>query len=816
MWNNYLKIALRNLWKQRGFSLINILGLAIGMACCFLIVQFAWHESNYDRFHPNLDRLYRISYHINFNQEAELARIPPAFITQFEDHFPEIEYAARMYPRNVSVLVNETDRQFEVEQVYFADSNITQIFHFDFLAGDPETALDQPFSVVLTDEMAQSFFGRTNVLGEQLQLADAPNFKVTGVIRDWPDQAHLKLSLLVPYRNMVDLEPPHARDIMRGVLEQNWMASHSYTYVTLNPGHHPEAVNEKFKDYIQKFGDENIREKQDFSLFPVRDIHLHSTQSLEARTPTSLSTLYLFIAIGLISLLIACINFINLSTAGSLTRAREVGVRKVMGATRGALIRQFLGESVVLSFFAFLISLFLARLALPHLNSLTGLELDFALLQNPVLLLAFIGIFLLAGLLAGAYPALFVSRFKAIYSLKGGTQKSNKPGAVNLRKALITVQFLATIVFVSGVLIMYLQLDYLRNRPLGFQKELMLQLPIDSGNNLNTAFRPGDATMRQRMNTLDEQLLSSPNIKAVTQCNRVPGFGAIGRPVWNDQVLQEDAFTAQVNSVDYDYAETFGLQIIAGRDFDISYGTDHINSFIVNEKAVMALQWDSPEDALGQRLVAANVEGKVVGVVKDYHFSSLYSEINPLILRVAPGDFTNYAIRLENANIAQSLSFIESKWKEFFPGKAFEYSFLDESMDDFYNSEQRLLTIVAYFALIAIFISCFGLFGLAALVTQQRFKEIGIRKVLGATAFQIVQLLSRDFLRLISLAMVLAIPLIWYFSKLWMEEFAFRIGFPWWVPLVIGIGVILLAFLTISTKTYKAAIANPVDSIRSD
>ena len=487
-----------------------------------------------------------------------------------------------------------------------------------------------------------------------------------------------------------------------------------------------------------------------------------------------------------------------------------------MGAGQSSLIGQFLGESLLLSFFAFLLSLPIAALALPKLNSLTNLDLSFAPLANIPLLLSFIGIFIIAGLLAGSYPAFFVSRFETINSLKGSAGRTGKAGGVGLRKGLITLQFLATIVFISGALITYLQLDFMRNQSLGFEKELTLMVPIDSDNNINAAFRPGDATIRQRMNTVDDLLMTYPNIKAVTQCDRAPGFGAISHPVHNEHVLQSDAYTTHVNSVDYDYAETFGLEVVAGREFDKSFGTDHLDGFVLNEQAVKELGWKTPTDAIGQKLTAGGRDGQVLGVLKDYYFENLRVAIDGLVLRVNPGDFRNFAIRVDNKNVPETLAYIEDKWKEFFPAKVFEYTFLDESLNDLYRSEEDLSSIMQYFAFFAMLISCFGLFGLAALLTRHRFKEIGIRKVLGASVSQILTLLAADFVKLILIAMVLAFPFIWYFSDQWMQDFEYHINFPWWVPIATGLGVIVLAFLTISSQTIKAATSNPVEAIHQE
>ncbi|MEM8909406.1 MAG: FtsX-like permease family protein, partial [Bacteroidota bacterium] len=511
-----------------------------------------------------------------------------------------------------------------------------------------------------------------------------------------------------------------------------------------------------------------------------------------------------------------CINFINLSTASSLNRAKEVGVRKVLGARRRFLISQFLGESLLLSFFAFLLALAFVQLCLPLLNGLTGLNIVFHPLQQLPLTFGFALIFILVGLLAGSYPAFYVSRFLPVAVLKGGPGSNKQPGGVALRKALITLQFLVAIAFISGASIIYLQLNYLRNQPLGFDRELMLSVPINSGGNINAVFRPGDPAARQRMNTFDEVLQSHPNIKAVTQCSDLPGGGAVSRNVWTDLVPQTENFFTPIFSVDYDYVETLGLDLVAGREFDLAFGTDHISSFVINERAVKRLQWENPEAALGQKLTVEGKEGQVIGVLKDFHFRSLRTEIEPMIMEVRPGAFSFFAARVSNNNLPETLAFMEQQWKTFFPEKVFEYTFMEESLNELYDSEQRLSSMIAYFAFIAIFISCFGLFGLAALLTQYRFKEIGIRKVLGASVGQLLRILATDFLRLIAIAMLLAIPLTWYFVNRWISDFAYRIDFPWWVPLLTGGAVILIAFLTISTQTLRAALSNPIEALRSE
>ncbi len=813
---NQFKIAFRNLKKNKTFSAINILGLSLGMACCFLIILYCWHESNYDTFHKDGDRVYRIEYAMERAAVQRMDRVPPTIGPALRENFPEIESNTRFYPRELSVELPDTKQQFEIEDVFFVDSSAVNVFHFDFIHGNPNTALHQPDAVVLNEETAEQLFGTTNVLGRSLRLAGETGFRVSGVVKSWPDNSHLAFNILLPFETMIKVEPEHARERAKGFLENNWTATHSYTYVKLSPNQDPEKVNEKFAALIEERGNEHIKKSQSLTLIPVKDIHL-KTEAAGPKPAGNQSYIYLFLFIGILTLLIACINFINLSTASSMTRAKEVGVRKVLGAQRFALISQFLGESMLLSFISFVLSLILTFTALPYLNDLTGIVIPYSTIANPVIITIFGSIFLLTGFLAGLYPAFFVSRFKPVVVLKGGRTDRQKPWNEYLRKGLITLQFLAAIGFITGALTLFLQNRFMANQPLGFDQELMISLPLNSANNLNAFLRPGDATMRQRMNTFDENLLSNSKIKAVTQCSRLPGLGAIGRKAWADSsLLESDNFFPRVLSVDYDFSETFNLELLAGRDFDASFGTDHTSAFLINEKTMNQFGWTDPQSAIGRDMTLEGKDGKVVGILKDFHFQNLREEIQPLIMEVRPGAFGYFALKVENGNLPETLKFIESKWKASFPEKGFEYSFLNETLDETYRAEKRLALIISYAAFLAIFISCFGLFGLAALLTQQRFREIGIRKVLGASVPQILQLISKDFIKLIALAMIIALPLTWYFLKDWLAEFAYRIDFPWWTTIVSGLAVMLVAFITISAQSIRAAVSNPVDAIRNE
>ena len=815
MIQNQFKIAFRNFKKNKTFSLINILGLSLGMACCFLSIVYCWHEFNYDTFHKNVDELYRVEYVIKRGGEHRTARIPSPIAPILKDYFPEIEAASRFYPRELSVELPENRRQFEIENVFFVDSSVVDVFEFDFLHGDAERAFLQPDAVVVSEETAVQLFGKTDVVGEALRLAGEGGYRISGVVKSWADNSHLAFNMLLPFETMIKVEPEHAREGLKGFVENNWSATHTYTYVKLQPQQDYKKVNAKFKNFIQEKVGGNNQALMGFNLIPIQEIHLLA----EAGGPKpsgNKNYLYLFLSVGFITLLIACINFINISTASSMARAKEVGVRKVLGAQRSSLVSQFLAESVLLSFLSFLIAFGMTVLVLPALNNLTGISIPYMTLFQPIILGSFFSIFLLTGFLAGLYPAFFVTRFQPVSVLKGKMGNFQKPWNRWLRKGLITVQFLAAIAFIAIAIVLYLQIKYLGNQPLGFNQELMVCLPLDSGNNLNAVLRPGDATLRQRMNTFDESLMSNPNIKAVTQCSRLPGLGTISRGVSSESNPQAENLITKTISVDYDFTETFDLELLTGRDFDASFGTDHLSAFLINEKAVKHLSMKNPAEAIGQKMVMERKEGLVIGVLKDFHFESLHSEIIPLVLEVQPGGFGYFALRIGNTNVQETLAFVEEKWKTAFPAKGFEYTFLEETINETYQAEQKLSSIIGYFAFIAIFISCFGLFGLAALLTQQRFKEIGIRKVLGASVQQILGLISKDFIQLIAVAMLLATPLTWYFLKDWLSNFAYRIDYPWWVTAVSGVSVMLIAFVTISLQSVRAAVANPVDAIKEE
>ncbi|MFK7904986.1 MAG: ABC transporter permease [Chitinophagales bacterium] len=819
MLQNYFKTAFRNLIRNKIFSLINILGLAIGMTCCFLIVLFVKDELSYDQFQEKFERIYRVKYLPKFSGSGmELARTPPPLSPLLTDYFPEIEQSARFYLRSASIEVpainGEENKQYEEDRVFFADSTLTDVFTFQFTKGNPQTALDAPFSVVIAESIAEKYFGDENPMGKTILMSGQYAFNVTGVFEDYPDNSHVHFEIVAPFQNMFSIEPEAIRENMKTNLAQNWVISHLYTYVLLKPNQSPESVDTKMPQLIDTYASEAVKGKEDFVLQPLKDIHLRSGIGLEVEAVGNMRHIYLFGIIALLTLLIACINFVNLSTAASLKRATEVGIRKVVGANKANLVGQFLSESLLLSFFAFVVSLLLFEFSLPILNALTDKTLEFNLLQDWGLSLVFVSIFLASGLLAGAYPAFFVTRFQAASILKGTGYRSIPKGAV-LRKALITTQFFVSIALIAATLVVYQQWQYMRNQPMGFAQNQMLTVRLFS-ENMNSIFGGVTGELRGKMNAFEESLQENPNILGSTLSAALPGMGSLRRNVSTDSIKVEDNLYMGVIAVDYDFPNVYDLEFIEGRTFDKSFGTDHLNAFVINEKAIPILGWESPATAIGQPMVMEGKTGTVVGVVKDFHSTDLTSSIEGLILHVDAGTFTTFSIRMQNAEIPQTVDFIRQKWGGFFPEKVMDYAFLDDQIETLYVTESRLSKIIGYFSFLAILISCFGLYGLVMYAALQKAKEIGIRKVLGASVPNILTLLSKDFLQLIALASVLAIPLVFYGMSQWLEDYAYRIDLSWWLFALPVAAVLLIAMTTLSFQTVQSALANPVEALRNE
>ena len=790
MIKNYLKIALRNLIKHKAFSLINISGLAIGMACCLLIIIFVQDELRYDRFHDKSDRIYRMT--SEWNQRGVIANYPLIFSGVppiLQNEFSEVQNFVRFDPR-LNVLISSGDKKFYEERLFYTDASVFEVFTFPLLKGDPKTALKEPYSIVLTENMAEKYFSGEDPMGQTLSIDNEHDYRIMGILKEIPRNSHIKFDFLA---SMATLE---AQDSRYGKL---W-AWNCYTYLLLPEGYSYLDLERKFPDFIRRHRGEKAVEAYTFSLQPLTSIHLHSHLGSEIEPNGDIRYVYIFSAIAFFILLIACINFMNLSTARSANRAKEVGVRKVLGADRIRLTKQFLGESLFLSLMALPVAVALVELFLPAFNALTGKDLRIDYFGNSVVFIGLIGILLIVGILSGSYPAFFLSTFRPAEVLKGKLKAGS--GSTLFRKVLVVVQFSISIVLIAGTIIIFNQLDFIRNKKLGFDKEQVVVLPVS---------RSG---IGQNFEAFKTELLQNPSVESVCGSTSLPSLLPTRSVFIPEGVEEGERLTLRNVLVDYDFIKTFGMEIIEGRDFSRDFATDTKEAFIVNEAAVKEFGWDS---ALGKRLIdLEGPRGLVIGMVKDFHFRSKHQKIEPLILSLLPSSRFVYfvSVKIRSSNISETLAFLKRKWNSFSPGWPFEYFFLDDNFNRLYKSEDRLRQVFLTFTFLAIFIACLGLFGLAAFTAEQRTKEIGIRKVLGASVPGVVLLLSKEFIKWVLAANVIAWPVAYFAMGRWLENFAYRISLGWGV-FVAAAGLTLgIALFTVGFQAAKAALANPSDALR--
>jgi putative ABC transport system permease protein len=816
MFRNYLKIAQRNLLRHKSFSFINVMGLTIGLTCCFLIMIFVRHELSYDTFHTKFDRIYRLTYNPKFAGYTQfLALTPPPASPLLPDYFSEIEKSARVYRNNATLEVPTSSGarpvKFDEDHFYFADSSLVDIFTFEFLEGDVRTALKNKYSVVITDKIAAKYFGKQDALGRTLIYEGRHRLKVTGVIRELPDNSHIHIDVLSDYQTMFATESEAART----TLPQNWVITHSSTYVLLRSGKSAATVNARLPKFLVTHADQQFSKDIIYKLQLLGDIHLNAEIEGNQEPSGSMTYLYVFLGIGLMTLLIACINFINLSTARSLKRAREVGIRKTLGSEKSQIVIQFLGESILMSALALLLAIILTGLLLPVLNALTDKELTISyLFSSPVLWLAFVGIAAIAGLLSGSYPAFFVSRFQPMATLKGSFVSGKAKGGA-MRHALLALQFTTSIVLIIGALTAFRQLNYLLEKPLGFEKDMILTANIRN-DRITNVFATETDSAYLRLKTFKETLLKNPGVSEVAFSTERMGGGAVRRNVVPEGKTQESNLFVAALGIDFNFAKTYNLQFAAGRDLSETFSTDKDAGFLINETGVKQFGWKSAQEAIGKTINLEGKQGRVVGVLKDFHNQSLQNPIEGMLMHIDLPHLAQVSVKLSPPNVRETLTYIGAEWDKYFPEKGFDYQFLDQSIADAYQREQRLSKMIGYFAGLAILISCLGLYGLVSIVTQHRTKEIGIRKVLGATVSNIVQLLSRDFVILVTVSLVVASPIAWYALQKWLADFAFKTDIAWWIFAVAGVLVITVTLLTVSFQSVKAALVNPVKSLRSE
>ena len=785
MIKNYLKMAYRNLMRHRVFSLINISGLALGMTCSILILLWVRDELSYDRFHDNTDQLYRVmgTQHYPGADDLTVEAGPGNLGPALKKELPEVADAIRV-SWDSDNLFSYGDKALKVAG-YFADPSFFEAFTFPLLYGDAKQVLQQPKSIVISDSVALKFFGTREAVGKVLKMNNSESYKVTGVMQSVPNNSSLQFEYIAPYEDY----------LAKNEWLKQWGNYGIRTYVQLKPETNVADFNEKIKLFLKK-GDKGQRDT-DLFLQPVKDIHLYS-DFRQGRTGAGL-VMYvrLFSAVAVFILLIACINFMNLATARSAKRAKEVGVRKAVGASKGSLVRQFMIESVLVAFLALFVAANLTGILLPAFNNLTGKAVQFNL-SDPGLLLLLLGVALFTGIVSGSYPAFFLSSFDPVVVLKG-TAKTSRRISV-FRKGLVVFQFMLSAVLIVSTLVVYLQLHYIRTTDIGMQRENMVYIPIEG-------------QMKDKYELVKQEILRIPGVMAVSASDGNPLMlgSNTGDVEWPGKEPGEDVLIDYLH-VDYDYLETMGMQLKDGRTFSKSYGTDTAN-YIINEEAARLMQMEKP---VGQWLKLWDVQGQIIGVVRNFQSRKMDMGIKPLIMKLDSGN-TNYLFaRIEPGRTTDVLGAAGKVLQKHNPAFPFEYHFMDDVFERIYRSESIIGELTNYFAGIAIFISCLGLFGLALFTADQRKKEIGIRKVLGASVTGIVFMLSKDFMKLVLLANLIALPLSWYLMNAWLNDYAARTELSWWIFAAAFLSTILIAVVTLSFHAIKTAVANPVTSLRTE
>ncbi len=796
MLKNYLKIAFVNLRKHKAFSFVNIFGLAIGMTCCILIATYVFHELSYDKFHEKADRIYRLRSELKISGEhLDIPKSSPPMADYLVQNYPEVIDASRF--RSLGrVSVRYRDNLNYEDHIFFADNSVFDIFTFPLVKGDPQAALNTAHSVVISEDMAKKYFGAEDPIDKVLNINNQSDFTVTGVMKNVPHNSHFNFNMFCSFKT-------YAQNNKRDM--QSWLSINNYTYILLEKGADYKQMEQKLPEMIEKRAGAMLRlakAEMILSLQPLTTIHLRSDLMQEISGNSNIVYVYIFSAIALFILVIACINFMNLSTARSANRAKEVGLRKVLGADRGKIIRQFLSESILNSIVACILALLLVDLTLPLFRSISGFDLRIDYAENYWLIPSLVGLALFVGLIAGSYPAFFLSAFQPTRVLKGEL-KSGRAGTL-FRSALVIVQFTISIALIVGTIVVFNQLNYMKNKKLGFQKEQVVIIPISDDSTLDS-LRP-----------VKQELENHTGIIGVAASSHVPGQMTYVNPFIPEGFTLDHMQYMGELYIDHEFIPTMGIEIVAGRNFSEEFTTDTLESVIINETAVKKFGWEKP---VGKTIGDVSVSQKikrytVVGVVKDFHTESLRKKISPLFIGCTSHIFNSLSVRIKTENIPATLSFLESKMRQIDPFRPFDYAFLDDSFDSQYRSEERLSRVFSYFAILAVFIACLGLFGLASFTAEQRTKEIGIRKILGASVSGVALLLSKEFTKWVLIANAIAWPIAYFASRLWLQGFAYRTNLTLTTFIVSMAISFFIALLTVSYQAMRTAIANPVDSLR--
>jgi putative ABC transport system permease protein len=792
MLKNYFTTSLRSLMRNRGFSAINIVGLAVGFATFSLIAFYVYHELTIDQYHKKADRIFRIVENLRTENEILFqSTSSPPMGPRFLKDFPEVENFVRF--QQWSLLAQRNEISSYERDSFIADSSVFDIFSFKLLKGDKKTALREPFSIVLTESMAKKYFGEEDPVGQMIKM-DYDNFTVTGVVEDVPENSHFRFSNLISFstwsRNNKSAE------------DQAWFWNGFHTYVLLHDAQSAEKVKGKMKDFLTRNIEKGGMYYEDLPLQPLTSIYMAEPRSWENGSRGSMNNIYVLSIIALFILLIACFNYVNLATARASRRLKEVGLRKTLGAQRRMLVAQFLGESVIITFIASLLAMLLAWLALPPFRTLVESPLSFSILPEPwIVCSSALALIILVGLLAGAYPAFIISGFQPLQIFRA----SNKGllGQHNLRKVLVGIQFVISITLVAGTMLIYDQLDVVRNQDLGFNKDGVLIVPTN-----------GDTAIVNYLESVKNELKQVNGVTAVSGSQSIPGQSS--NNLYTEIEMTDGKMSPtniNFNFVDHDFLTTYDIKLLAGRDFRRDVTADDTTAYLINETAAKDFGW-TPDQAIGKK-VKTRYQGKIIGVMKDFHYRSLHSGVDPLMIGL-----TKYvgrmSIRIESKNVPATVAKVEQKWKELIPYLPFDYSFLDVEFDRQYKADQQLGRVAGVFTGLAMFIGCLGLLGLTSFVVERRTKEIGIRKVLGASVPSVVILITREFIWLIVVGLAIATPLTWYLIKEWSQNFTLQAMINPVRFLMAGLAVFFVAGLAISFLSVRAANANPTKSLRTE
>ena len=796
MVRNYFIIALRQLTRNKLYSVINIAGLAMGLASSLLILLYVKNELSYDKFHKNKDRIYRIAEEFKTGDGFIETGLTPARLAQtMKNYFPQIEKTARVDYDLERFQVEYKDKSFEETSITAVDPDFFGIFSFELLSGNPAEILKEPYTMVISDHVAEKYFGSADPVGEVMKFIDTYNLssfdvKVSGVFASMPENSHMHKDFLLSPSTVEKFYPDR---------EQQWGWTSHFTYFMLAPGQNISEIEKGLPEFVVKQFSKEFAERTQFFIQPLEDIHLRSALKEEIEANGDIHYVYVFTTIAIVILLLASINYMNLATARASRRAKEVGIRKVVGAVKSKVIYQFLGESILITTIALVFSFILAQLFTPLFNSLSGKEITFDL-GNVGLIATFLAIALATGVMSGTYPAFILSSFRPVDVLRSGFAKIGS-SATLLRKSLVIVQFSLSTILIIGTVIVFMQWSYMQEQKLGIDSEQILVVPMST------------REIGKQNTLLKSEWLKNSYIENVTASNK----RLTARPTSYTAVQVKEtnnSFALPLGIVDYDFFKTFQIPILHGRDFSSEITNDTIDSYVLNEAALKLLNIKNP---VGARIVVSgDEEGVIVGVVKDFHFESLHAEIAPYLFFVRPIRFNYFALRVKSANFKETVGYIQNKYSQVDPKADFSWTFLDDDINKLYTSEGKFFQLFTTFSILAIFIACLGIFGLISFMTSQRSKEISIRKILGASVQNISLLLSKDFIRLVLAANLVSWPLAYYFMNRWLEDFSYRIDINIWIFVGATTMSLIIAMATISIQTIHAALANPVNSLKED